>query len=37
MLLRLIIENAWICLNIHGSEYARVHNIPNIVHKLRSL
>ena len=31
------IEYAWICLNKQGSEYAKVLNIPNIMHNLETL
>ena len=37
VIITIIIEYALICLNKQGSEYARVLNIPDIVHSLWSL
>ena len=30
-------DDAWICLNKQDSKYARIHNLPDILHSLRSL
>ena len=37
VIITIIIEYALICLNKQGSEYARVLNIPDIVHSIWSL